>query len=186
MKINNSTHWNTRQLKRLILAVAKEEMDAEYLKSYLVTAKYRHFHDRGALGRATYGIPRNPGRRMTLYLPKPGREFDPVLWAHVVAHEFAHSRGIRHSQMRGSKRYSYVSGWREHYAWAKDYVVAPKAPRVVQIISKQEERYQRVIANLKRWQTKLKRAQNAIKKLTRQQKYYERAMAAKKAEKECD
>ena len=45
----------------------------------------------------------------------------------------------------------------------------PKAPA-----DRKAVRQQRVDASIKRWQSKMKRAQNALKKLQRQQRYYER------------
>ena len=48
----------------------------------------------------------------------------------------------------------------------------PKKTRDVQA-----ERAERVVAGIKRWETKLKRAQNKLKKLRRQKKYYDKVLA---------
>ena len=54
---------------------------------------------------------------------------DMVNLAHTLAHEMAHTRGVRHSHMRGSRRYSYVDGWRDYYAWAQAFPIERTAAK---------------------------------------------------------
>lgn len=61
------------------------------------------------------------------------------------------------------------SGWLDG---ALQRRVKTKPPRDVKA-----ERHQRIIARIASWSTKLKRAQNALKKLKRQMAYYERTLA---------
>lgn len=181
MKIKNATTWNTRQLKRLVLAVAKHEMNPEHLKHYVVYVVHKKRDAggcRGLAGRAPVGGGSWIGSHMTLYLPREGERLDSVLWAHVIAHEFAHNRGLQHRQMTGSKRYDYGDGWRDYYAWASVFLVERRAVQDRPADDPQMKRYAAVLVSQKRWAPKLKRAQNALKKLQIKQRYYERVLTA--------
>lgn len=99
-----------------------------------------------------------------------------LAFASVACHEFAHSRGMRHTQM--PKQYTWADGWKDYVAWAADM------PLEVQIVERkaadvQQQRYARVLNLKSAWETKLKRAQTALKKLRARERYYERAFAAK-------
>jgi hypothetical protein len=77
--------------------------------------------------------------------------------------------------------------WRVQRAWK---VTAPETPRytvndpLTQVREKKPKpdikvvRYERAIASLKRWQSKAKRAETAVRRYRKQVRYYERAMAA--------
>src|SRR2546427_1931730 len=52
---------------------------------------------------------------------KPGR--DSVQLAHVICHELAHAKGLRHTEMR-NVRYGWADGWKEYYGWAPKYTIA--------------------------------------------------------------
>lgn len=170
MKISNSTHWRTDQIKALIYRVAQDELDGGQSKGLYVEVVYRKPNwNRCGLGtiRALW---------MRLYLDRDN--LDPVQLAHTIAHEFAHNRGMHHKDMKGSLRYDYVDGWREYYGWAAAMPVEKKALKVKAKPDVQLTRYQRVIEAEKRWAAKLKRAQTALKKLASKRRYYERALTA--------
>ena len=168
MKVINKTHWRTDQLTKLLHEVAKLELDPEKKKNIIVTFKYsRGRHS----GYAYIG-----GQNAVIRVPKAG-PVNVVHLAWVIAHEFAHLRGLRHREMRGSK---YMWAGRHYFDWAGTYPIekkpAKEKPKAADV---QDVRYKRVLELKKAWQTKLKRAQTAIKKLNAKQKYYERAFAAR-------
>jgi len=130
VRIANKTHWRTDQIAALIRRVARDELDPGQLKDARVTVRYA----RGKrLGSCTYGTPRRPHVFMTLCFPRKGNECRlawagapmPVLFAKVIAHELAHARGLRHRWMNNN-RYGWAEGWKERYAYAKDFPLEPK------------------------------------------------------------
>jgi hypothetical protein len=54
---------------------------------------------------------------MRLRLPKENP--DKVTFAAIVAHELAHTRGLKHDMMNGCATYGLTGRWRELYAWAE-------------------------------------------------------------------
>lgn len=89
-----------------------------------------------------------------------------------------HNRGVKHRDLSRTVAYGWLEGWRDYWAWAKDYPIRPKELKPKRVVDVQEVRYERALKAEKRWLTKLKRAQTALKKIVRQKKYYERKMAA--------
>jgi len=67
--------------------------------------------------------------------------------------------------------YVVASGWLDGRLQAKARPAKPK-PDVRTV------RYERVLAGIRRWRSKAKRADTALKKLERQRRYYERQIAA--------
>jgi len=176
MKIINKTHWRTDQIRTFLSRIAKqEELSADKRKRLIVTISYTKSGDVDngySSGHAWVG-----GRHMTVSVSK--ENLDKVDFAHVIAHEMAHIRGLQHKQMNGRIAYSRVGNWREFYAWAETLPLEVKEVKAKQKADVQETRYESVLTRLKSWETKLKRASNAIKKLRTQQRYYEKALAAK-------
>lgn len=175
MKIDNKTHWRSDQILALAQRVAQDELDPEQRKRFVVHVHYRRRNAR-RLGHAYY--------RSTACTVLMNRDdVDPVLLAHVLAHEMAHTRGVTHRQMLGSRRYRYVEGWREYYAWAKAYPIAlrpvPPAPTTAQ---KRAARLERAQATLAVWERKVRLASNRVTKWKRRVRQLERIVAPKAAD----
>ena len=88
MKLNNSTCYSTRDLKKIFTRIANQELDPEKAKRVyfdIVYSKGSHS------GYATVG-----GTRSTIRLPKPPFKLDHAQVALVIAHEMAHLRGLTH------------------------------------------------------------------------------------------
>lgn len=170
MKLKNDTHWRSDQLRALIQCVALAEVDPAHRKALRVHVVYKRKGQR-LCGLATVG-----GRWVKLYIEREAP--DLVQFAHACAHELAHNRGKRHRDMGTSPRYAWDTDgkWRELYGWAASMPLerTPERPKA----DGQLTRYLSVLARQEGWQTKLKRAQTALKKLTRQRRYYERALLA--------
>lgn len=171
MRTSNHTHWNTKDVIRLIRRVAQDELDQGQLSSAHITITYRRID--GNLGCCTYGTPLKPRIIMTLRLPRH-QLVDSVELAQTIAHEFAHARGLRHRDMKTNERYHEIGDWRLRYAWAAEYLVARtieptaaqrQSKRNALAVSKAEKMVRKWMINskradtlLKKWQVRLRRS----------------------------
>lgn len=190
MKITNKTKWQTPHLRAFVSEVMKRA--PELLRRKMIAQKYRakleieiKYNKAGQRGGYVCGRAWVNSYSMTLMVG--GHEIDRVDLAHVIMHELAHTLGYRHPDMEGNALFMRVGKWREIYAWAETLpleVVQPKAkPRGAEL---QELRFKRVMAAKDRWTAKLKRAQNALRKLNRQERYYATALASRKPKEAAD
>jgi len=183
MKIINQTKYDTAALRKLITAtharLAKHEGRAATWTSLKITAVYSR---RGwPSGWATLS-----GSRMRLRLPAPkyGR-IEASIFAWLVEHELFHTHGYEHRHMAKSNHGATSA---ETHAWATALfpdglpLQQPKVKARPSQAALQEQRHQHVLALMKTWTTKLKRAQTALAKLRQRSRYYERALAAHHAE----
>jgi hypothetical protein len=181
MKIINETGYETRPLATIIRRVAAEELEPSKRKRAVITIKYQRRGTR-KLGHATIG-----GTRCSLLVPRPEvpppavPQFDREQFAKICAHEFAHLRGMRHRQMRGNPRYDWVEGdrgWRKHVQkmeYCAGVLITLKRPK-----SRPKDtdatKLSRVLLRISDWETKRKRAENALRKYKKRQRYYERKL----------
>jgi hypothetical protein len=103
----------------------------------------------------------------------PDKGWDELV--HTLSHSF-------HPRLSSAKPHSYPHARLEkemvEYAVAQGWLdgkLQPKASDKPKPTA-QEVRYQRTLESIDRWESKLKRAENALKKLTAKRKYYERAL----------
>ena len=187
MKLLNHTAWRTDHLKAILNRVAQDELAPVDRKCMTVTVQYRRsnayhlgcaFYGNKAVDRGAFRLASWNSRRIWLYLERDGMEQSRDQLAHTIAHEFAHTRGLRHRDMAGP-RYNWEDGWKDLYAWANDFPLEQKPAR--------EKPSAEAVANLamvhagrqvERWLTKVKRAQTILKKWKRKATYYERRAAA--------
>lgn len=187
MKIVNKTEWNTLHIRRLALKVAHvEKLSREQIEGTVIEVAYRRrmlmkFGDRtvdvsrSPLGRGSIG-------RFHVWLRVPRDTFDPVLWASVIAHEFAHNQGMAsHGDMGGR----YGSGEEQKYwGWAAAYPVEktqPKVKRKPDAATVLTKELTKLDASLKNWQRKRKLAETKIKKLTQKRKRIEKRLPSSAA-----
>ena len=155
MRIVNATAWRTDHLRAIIRRIASDELDAERRRRYVVKIGY----NRG-VGRGGYSSGHAAYHGTVAHVNVPSDVVDQVDFAHTVAHEMAHSRGMRHAQMRVSRRYSRnVEGWRDYYSWAARLPIERK---LVKAAPTHDDRRARRLAHaeamLARWETKAKTA----------------------------
>lgn len=171
MKIENKTHWDTKQLRAIIQRVAENELEPAARRKLQIVITYNRQKDGGScsgLGSLT---------RPWIKLMVPSQVIDHVDFAHTAAHEMAHTRGMQHHQMTKNPLYSRVGDWRERYAWAEGMPIEKEQAKAKLKPDVQTSRYLNVLTREKAWMTKLKRAQTALKKLRAKRRYYERALA---------
>lgn len=185
MKINNKTKWQTKQLRALINEVMKRSpshlkdkfKEQQYRAKLEVEVVYNKQKHRGSCsGRGWYNS-------WSIRLMLPSQQVDRIDLAMVIAHELAHTLNYRHPDMTGSALFNRIGSWREIYAWAENF---PLEHEPVKLKPKGTDlqllRYNRILTRQTAWELKLKRAQNALKKINKDRRYYEKRLAAKGVE----
>lgn len=119
MKVVNKTRYDTGVLKKILYRVAQEELDPEDRRTAVVTIEYRRLGV-GHAGRAYLFKP----PRVKMLVPR--KQIDPIAFAAIAGHEFAHTRGMTHHAMGRSPRYDWVPGWVDHYL-----AMFPSAPTAI-------------------------------------------------------
>jgi hypothetical protein len=174
MKIVNNTKWETRDIMKLVYRVAQDELNPGGLKNARITINYRR--NGGIGGWCYYGTIQSPNVRMRLNLPRT--RLDSVSLALVIAHELAHAKGVKHSEMNAT-RYKWGEGWRERYAYALEFPIGvradPPKPTLDDKRQKELAKAQKMVAT---WTTKQKRATTTLKKWQQKAKVIERRLAA--------
>jgi hypothetical protein len=163
MKVENLTHWRTDHLRAFVVRVAAEELDPEVRRHYRVVFGYNRQRGKGGgvSGYAYYG-----GR--TAHVNVPSDEVDRVNLAHTIAHEMAHSRGMRHRAMRGSRRYTYAEGWRGFYSWAEAMPLERKAlPPSLTVNDRARRKHMTAEFAAARWRRKANLAKTMLRKWER-------------------
>ena len=173
MKITNHTKYDTRDIMKLVNRVAKDELNPGGLKNARISIKYRR--NGGIGGWCYYGTIAQPNVRMRLQLPRTN--LDVVSLALVIAHELAHARGAKHREMN-KRRYKWGEGWRDLYAYAKDFPIGvktdPPKPTLDEKRQKELVKAQKMVGV---WTTKSKRAATTLKKWQRKVKAIEKRLA---------
>lgn|SRR5208337_3235730 len=175
MKIKNETHWRTNQIAALIRRVAQDELDPGQSKSVRVYVDYRRSN--GCAGHGRYGQSGlQPRLVMWLHLWKD--KVDAVELAHTIAHEFAHNKGLRHREMMKGNRYGFTEGWRERYAYAKDFPISAQAEKPKPTLDdKRRKALAKAQSMVKKWERKLKLATTSLRKWKVRTKAAERRLA---------
>lgn len=179
MKLVNKTNLREDHLRAFIRRVAKEEMVS--LKNATITVIYRRISCRGTYigGLAYLGMP----PRIKIKIPKDV-PVDKVELGYVLAHEMAHSQGLRHKQMKNpiySRRYArkYGKDWRQFYGWVNDLPLENKPveekikPTPDQTIRLKLDRCLKMV---NKWYTKAKISQTLLKKWKQKSSYYEKKL----------
>lgn len=178
-KVENNTRWNTRDLKAIIARVARKFNKPAAAGSYQndVTRRpekyiigYSTKGHRGSFPDSLTEIKKNssgtsyrakkPNVVARLYVPKAAA-VQPVQFAIAVYEtiEFGSYRGPSDDFRRRIEL-------AQEYAWAEVLGIAPKPPKAKPTAAeRRDKRRQSVLAAIKRWQTKQKRAATALRKL---------------------
>lgn len=185
MKLTNKTHFSTAALRKLLTVCLREfrrrEVNPWQLDHIEVTVM--HGRSKWIAGRAWIN-----NRFVRMILPKKFTAYNvdaAQAFARVFIHELGHCVGMRH--MKGH------AGEREFKEWIRANIDEERFPLPIAESKRkpkgplQEKRYLQAVANSKRAETRLKRAQTLAKKWRTKVRYYERALAAKreKGERDC-
>lgn len=177
MKVKNMTRYPTATLRSMLCEVhnrlAKHEGRLRSWSRLRVEVSHvrgvRKFAY-GVSGRASYG-----GDWMQLRLSRGA--VDSLRVYALMEHELTHSYGYKHGPgLRGSNGFepSLLASWES---------AAEKRGRLVEVESEpklkrdvREVRHERTLASITRWEAKLKRASDALKKLNARRRYYEKTL----------
>lgn len=174
LRINNRTAYRSDHLRAFAMA-ARSQVFGTDLKALVVTfvpARFQHS------GRASIR-----GSWSLIRVPKP-EHLDKHQLAQLLVHEFAHNDGANGERwMRRSKAFGFGSpDWRSNVAWATDLPLELKVAKAAPPpTARMDAKLTSITTRETAWRSKAKRAANALKKLARQRRYYERKLAAMSA-----
>jgi hypothetical protein len=189
VKVKNKTQYESAAMLKILRRAAKEELEPAHRKRMVVHIREsnRGITHRNRLGSAFIGgdfieivMPKNP--KIRGWWKSNGVRchqscLDPVVFAKVAAHEFAHARGLDHKDMHSSPRYRWVGNWRDLYAWANEFPIRVK-PKRKRPKPGNPEKLANIKVLIQKWESKKRRAENALKKYRQKARYYERRLAA--------
>jgi hypothetical protein len=172
MKIVNKTKYETRDIMKLVYRVAQDELNPGGLKNGRITINYRR--NGGIGGWCYYGTIQRPNVSMRLNLPRTG--LDVVALALVIAHELGHAKGLKHGEMN-KVRYGWAEGWRERYAYAKDFPVGIKAPAPKPTLDdKRQKELRKAQGMIVKWTRRHKLAATTLRKWQKKARTIERRL----------
>jgi hypothetical protein len=170
--IDNRTHWRSDHIRAFVKRILPNER-AALCKRGAPTLVVRVVWNRGG-DRYAYvsGCASYFSNRITLKLASGA--VDKIDLAHTIAHELAHTRGMKHPEMTGDPLYTRSTGWRELYAWAEalplDKEATPRKTRpdantrlthAQGMLAKALKRERRAQTIRKKWQRRVKASERA-------------------------
>lgn len=179
MKLTNNTHWNTADLRRIATRVCREEFPRDRFPNFKVPFGAKDMrvvvgYNRGSTrtrmssGHAQYGS-------RWAYVNVPSGGVDAVDFAHVLAHELGHCKGLRHGAMPPHmesttvvRRSDYI---RQHFAWAAALPIRKQAPKRKPRATA-DDKLAHASRMLKRAETRLKLAKTIAQRWHRKVAYY--------------
>lgn len=163
--IDNATHYRNDHIRAFVAQAMKVEREDLCKRGALpmrVKVGYIRNGGRGSSGYAYY-------HRNYIKVRLPKANPDKVDFAFVIAHELAHTRGMKHSSMRGCPQYRRVGRYREIYGWAEQLpldvqqvkprqrpTVDDKLAHVQRMLKVAVTREKRATTLRKKWEAKLK------------------------------
>lgn len=180
MKIKNTTRWDTDDLRKIFTECQRRvnKIESPTVRGAR-NVEVKNTRDTSMRGRATIGGSIwKDGGWMMIKIPrvwqfKSSKEKEKL--AQVFTHEYYHNLGVRSIDRRHYKN-DFTRDF--DYSWVKEYVVN-EAKVVVKLKTDiQLVRYERIMTNLKKASTRLKRAKTIQQKWSKKKKYYENVLVA--------
>lgn len=171
--IYNKTKYQNRDIRRIVSTVMKEYWRTHTKPERVsITCIYRRVRDGFCGGYAYY----NSGV-VVLKISKDAdrvhscrKDDDPAMnIARTLLHELCHCRGLKHGDMAKDETFNveYVRGFFLRFRQEPKPKERTDEAKIIQLYDRK-----------KRWFTKAKRAETAIRKINKSLHYYERKMAA--------
>lgn len=179
MKLVNRTHWRTADLRRIAARVVREEFPKDRFGDRAKKIQVHVGYNRQGANGSCSGYAHYHANWCTVNVSSV--RVDSVDFAHVVAHELGHCKGLRHGHMpphMESTTWGRRSGYmRAHFAWAGSIEVRrqPEKRKVRPAVDAKLSHARRMFAKAS---TRAKRAQTVLKKWQRKVRYYERQVVA--------
>ncbi len=187
MKITNKTDWSTADLRRVFSAVLARWNAREEPRYQVKSTRLRRITVVPTRWGSYSGHAFYDSGTMRLRLNKKVLSARKVAW--LFEHELAHCAGQSHDAHHGrqamlpwiNKGPATPELWDRHYGFVDGLTINLAAPKPAKPKpDRQALAYERTLAGIKRWTTKAKRAQTALRTLAKKKRYYEKALAAKK------
>jgi hypothetical protein len=171
--ITNGTPYRSADLRAILSRVAADELADQPMKRKRLTVVL--VRSRGTCSGVAWK------RSCHVRIRVPGRNLDPVLFAWLAAHEFAHVRGMGHARMPTYLRH-WITRSRELWAWAAAYPIrladTPAVPsRSALALARARARRDHAWAMLQKADTRLKRATTIQRAWARKLRDAERRLA---------
>lgn len=165
MKVKNETDYPTRALRAVLCEVYRRTRQTEGALPQWASVRFRIAYTRRC---ETSGWAHVNGTLSRLRIARGG--LDPAAFAQLADHELLHLYGFHHAGMPCSNSALYYAPEaRERFSWARDMVgdfLVETAPAVGPTLDvRREKRMEQTAAAIDRWTRKLKRAENALRKL---------------------
>lgn len=190
LKVFNQTDYRTSDLKKLFKECMKKEgvnkcqVFVEYGKSKK-DGRYMHFDEKKKKSVSQiHARARLNGFTVWVYFPKYGydcfnrwevkdkfviKEFEPyylVEVAQIFSHELHHNLGLNHKDM--------IDWDKINCDWAKSFVIRKKEVKEKPKKDLKFARYEKAVAKVQDYESKLRRIKNLLKKWQNKAKYYEK------------
>jgi len=191
LRIENKTHWSTKDLRKLFLRCMKERGVYGKWNRYWLKVSYskgwRHIMGYGKCDGPWVHIllpgPRKNGGENTT---KELQEFGSgsiLRVVQILLHEIDHNLGLHHEDMCRSSQIEAPWAVTGNYsiAWNDPKVKVKKAKEEKPTTTLQERRAANAEKKLKEWEAKQKRAALRVKKWRAKVRYYDKALAKKAA-----
>lgn len=186
MKIENSTKWETADLRKLFRRCVSE-VDKIEKPSWRFKNRCERFTLKFENRSTNWRKNRIGGRAIVngfWILITIGTDIDfkdiekKKRLAQLIIHEYYHTLGYK-----SQDRKNYKHDWTEKFeiGFVADYEIRKAQPKPKKTRNLQSERYQKALTYVRSYETKLKRTKTLLKKWKRKQRYYERTFA-KRAE----
>jgi len=182
MKITNQTHYQTRDLRKVLTRALKAVgcKGTHLTVTFVYAQRHGYVTGNASLGRLFSGKILE-GRRMRLRLPfvEQTLRLEDLCW--VAMHEAQHIIGIEHRDMTSAMRSTHkqpLPAWAEGLE-VRIKEVRPRKPRQQRLAEVVDLRAKRAQSNLDKWLKTEKHATVMRKKWAKKVKYYENRTAAK-------
>lgn len=153
MKLDNRTDWDTKDLRRLCLAVIKHVGS----KHHIITVEY-------SKRRRYHGLAQVGGTKIWMYVLK--ENFNVRDFAQILQHEIGHNMKLRHEDM--------ASCWHFNTDYCKDLTVNKRAIKEKPKVDLQKIRHEQARKKVQELASKLKRTETLLKKWQKKVRYYEK------------
>lgn len=173
IKLTNKTHYRDDHIRAFLVRGIQAERP-DLCKALARPMNVRIVYRRNTSGSS--GCAYLHSHWMTVRLPKSTAMVDKVDFAHVIAHELAHTRGLDHRRMNSCATYGRVGRWRELYAWANNLPLEVKL-KTAKMRPAPVAKLAHCQRMLKAAMTREKRATTLRKKWETKVKYYSKKMA---------
>jgi len=177
LKITNNTHFQTKDLKKVMKECMKHEginkcgCAVNYSKSgrihgyaYLNSTTVIMFIPKTKLVAIAGSDGTTVQRRENFTFTQGAVE----RFAQIFTHELHHNLGLHHKEMKPS--------WKINCEWAKGYPIFIKEDKPKPKRNLKKERYEKALTKVKQYQTRLKKTNTILKKWQKKVRYYENGM----------